>query len=131
MAELFGKVKKEVERQGKIVKVRSNEVLQTNRVKAEIKSLEKAREEVFAAIGKKVYYMDKTEGFELETVTVELDAIEKLTRKLTEKGEEITTIKNQTEQELDRIRQEVGKDVPMDEDVEDVEIMIVKDEDID
>lgn len=131
MAELFDKMRKEVGRQSKIVKVKSNEVLQTNRVKAEIKSLEKAREELFAAIGKKVYYMEKTEGFELDMVSVEVDAIEKLTAKLTQKGDEITEIKKAAEQEVDTLRQEVSQDVPVDEDVEDVEILIVKDEDID
>ncbi len=121
MADFFSKLKKGIDKGTKIVSAKSNTLIETNKLKSEISSVNRMKKETLLELGTKVYEQGKEGSFELANVeelmtkigeaelkVVDLEA--KIVKILEEEKEKMADINADTEP-LDVEFEEVVDDV--------------------
>jgi hypothetical protein len=91
MSDFFGKLKGEFKKVG----VKSSVLLETNKIKSEISALNKRKKDAFAALGEKIYNMDREEPMDFDLLEKEFETIHMLQSAIKTKEEEIKQLEEQ------------------------------------
>ena len=102
MSDLFGKIKQGIDKSTKVIGAKSASLIDTNKVKSEISSLTKNKEELLSKVGLLVYKADPL-AFSYELVREQIEAIQLIDAQIIKKNEELEQIKIETEEKLQEI----------------------------
>ncbi len=89
MAELFSKVKQEIEKGFSAVSVRSKEVLESMKIKKQVESLKEQMTNSTAELGRTVYFMYNQNNLDQTQISEKCAAISAIDKQLTEKEAEL------------------------------------------
>lgn len=102
MSDLFGKLKQGIDKSTKVIGAKSASLIDTNKVKSEISTLNKSKEEQLLKVGILVYEADPM-LFTYELVREHIDIIKSIDEQIVLKNEELEQIKLDTEEKLQEI----------------------------
>jgi Fe2+ transport system protein B len=121
MADFFNKLKQTLDKGAKVVATKSSSAIDTTKLRAEIASLSKKKQELLLQVGRLVYE-NRQGSFDMELVALQMTDIEALDTEIAEKENQIEIIKEETDAKLSAIHQPTVSEVVEDvaEKVEDV-----------
>ncbi|MDH8677838.1 hypothetical protein QE109_06750 [Fusibacter bizertensis] len=102
MSDLFGKLKQGIDKSTKVIGAKSASLIDSNKVKSEISTLNKSKDELLSQVGLLVYEADPL-NFSYELVRSSVEAIQSLDEQIRSKTEELEQIKLETEEKLHEI----------------------------
>lgn len=102
MSDLFGKLKQGIDKSTKVIGAKSASLIDSNKVKSEISTLRKTKDELIHKIGYKVYETDR-ESFSVDMVTDELANIHAIDVQIKEKELELEKIKLEAEEKIQEL----------------------------
>ena len=101
MPDFFSKMKDGLSKGTQILSVKSSSFIESNRVSQELSNLKKAKQDAFAALGKKVY--DAKDAFSIDQVQEDLVALADFDVKIDAKEKELQEIKLKEESAMENI----------------------------
>lgn len=111
MADFFDKVKKGLNKGTTVIGVKSSTMIETNKIKSEISSLKKEKNEIFTAIGEQIYKMRKEGNVDLDSVYSTLDRIFEIDNTMVERENAIEELVRKQEETLQALEEEDPKEV--------------------
>lgn len=120
MADFFSKIKKGIDKGTKIVSAKSNTLIETNKLKSEISSVNRMRKDTLLELGTKVYEQGKEGTFELEYV-------EELITKISEADVKVLDLEAKIEKILEEEKEKMAE-INEDKELVDVEFEDVVDD---
>lgn len=102
MSDLFGKLKQGIDKSTKVIGAKSASLIDSNKVKSEISTLRKTKDELIHKIGYTVYETDR-ESFSVDMVTDELANIHAIDVQIKEKELELEKIKLEAEEKIQEL----------------------------
>ncbi len=102
MSDLFGKLKQGIDKSTKVIGAKSASLIDSNKVKSEISTLKKTKDELIQKIGLTVYETER-ESFTVEMVDEELASIHAIDVQIKEKELELERIKLEAEEKIQEL----------------------------
>lgn len=99
MSDLFGKLKQGIDKSTKVIGAKSTSLIDSNKVKSEINTLRKNKDELIRKIGLTVYETDR-EYFTVDMVVDELATIHAIDVQIREKEDELERIRIEAEEKM-------------------------------
>lgn len=111
MADFFSKVKKGLNKGTTVIGVKSSTMIETNKIKSEISSLKKEKNEIFTAIGEKIYNMRKEGNVDLAVIDPTLNRAFEIDHTILERENDIEELIKKQEETLQALEEENHEDV--------------------
>lgn len=102
MSDLFGKLKQGIDKSTKVIGAKSASLIDSNKVKSEISTLKKTKDELIQKIGLTVYETER-ESFTIDMVDDELASIHAIDVQIKEKELELERIKLEAEEKIQEL----------------------------
>ena len=99
LSDLFGKLKNTVDKGAKIITTKSSSLIDENKLKLEISSLKKKKNELLVEIGTKVYESNPL-SFTIDQLTDELKEVNRIDNEIALLEKEIEHIKKEAEDKM-------------------------------
>lgn len=100
MADFFNKVKKGLNKGTTVLSVKSSTLIETNKLKSEISSLQKNKKELFTEIGQKIYELKKNDSEDTGVIEELVEKIEQIDTSIELKQKDIEEILKKQEEIL-------------------------------
>lgn len=100
MADFFNKVKKGLNKGTTVLSVKSSTLIETNKLKSEISSLQKNKKELFTEIGQKIYELKKNESEDTGVIEELVEKIEQIDTSIELKQKDIEELLKKQEEIL-------------------------------
>lgn len=104
MADFFNKLKKSIDKNAAIIGAKSNTLIETNKLRADITATNKVKKDALLELGTKVYNMTNEEGLVLDAVEELVAKIREAERKVADLEDKIQVIQDEEKTKLEEIR---------------------------
>lgn len=102
MSDLFGKLKQSIDKGTKVIGAKSASLIDSTKVKSEISSLKKSKEELLLKIGTVVYETDR-ETFNYDLIAEAISQVDAINTEILQKEEELEAIKAEADEKLQEL----------------------------
>lgn len=119
MADFLSRLKKGIDKGTAVVSAKSNTLIETGKLKSEIGTVRKLKNESLLQLGQKVYEDGKAGTFTIESVESLITAIADAEAKVTDLEAKIVKIQEEEKEKMDEINRD---DTPVDVVFEEVEV---------
>lgn len=99
MSDLFGKLKQSIDKGTKVIGAKSASLIDSTKVKSEISSLKKSKDELLLKIGTVVYESDRA-SFNFDLIADPISQIEAINSEIALKEGELESIKAEADEKL-------------------------------